>query len=404
MPVSAWYNPWAPPIFAAPPPPPLPLPPLPPVFPWGVRPLIFAATDASQPAPPRQPGPPQPLPAPGLLNSLLTARLLSGQRPPPLAPAIANGREQNDRSQARVTPQATTVPPTAIGGAARFPAGMSRDVGGPATPDQTREAARYRPATRPQGSAAADYGRRGDESDVDPYLFNQVDWSRFNRKYPDLPPRPDDHSFGELKPATYSPSQRIGNAVADLLTAAGMQPYTANDLTSRVGNVLNMFPPIGVASAAMDALHAQANHDTIGVLKAMPSLIPGGKLEAQAIEQGISAAAAAPLFKNLAPFDALDAPKVFPAGEIRRVGYNGTLNYVVTGKGQLVLGRSGHIDLSRGADVLAAGEAYFVNGRVRAIDNASGHYRPSGSSAQSAAEAAFSGAGFDAAGKYIERN
>jgi hypothetical protein len=93
MPASAWYNPWAPPIFAAPPPPPLPL--LPPVFPWGVRPLIFAATDASQPAPPQQPGPP-PLPALGLLNSLFTAQLLSGQQPPPLAPAIANRPEQND--------------------------------------------------------------------------------------------------------------------------------------------------------------------------------------------------------------------------------------------------------------------------------------------------------------------
>ena len=55
------------------------------------------------------------------------------------------------------------------------------------------------------------------------------------------------------------------------------------------------------------------------------------------------------------------------------------------------------------ADVLAAGEAKFVNGYLRYIDNFSGHYKPSGISAQNAAEAAFNRAGLDATGKYIER-
>lgn len=77
---------------------------------------------------------------------------------------------------------------------------------------------------------------------------------------------------------------------------------------------------------------------------------------------------------------------------------------MVKESGELVIGRTPHTSLSRGADVLAAGEARFVNGALRSIDNASGHYRPSGAAAQSAAEAAFGRAGFDAAGKYIERS
>lgn len=59
--------------------------------------------------------------------------------------------------------------------------------------------------------------------------------------------------------------------------------------------------------------------------------------------------------------------------------------------------------LSLGADVMAAGEVRFVNGAVRSIDNASGHYRPTGASARQAAEAAFGRSGFDAVGKYSEK-
>jgi hypothetical protein len=77
---------------------------------------------------------------------------------------------------------------------------------------------------------------------------------------------------------------------------------------------------------------------------------------------------------------------------------------VVKETGELIIGRTPHTSLSRGADVLAAGEVRFVNGTLRSIDNASGHYRPTGAAAQNAAETAFSRAGFDAAGKYVERN
>lgn len=109
------------------------------------------------------------------------------------------------------------------------------------------------------------------------------------------------------------------------------------------------------------------------------------------------------LFKNLAPADEIIPAVLFPASQIQKVAYSGRLTYVVMPNGELVIGRTGHISLSRGADVLAAGEVRFVNGGVRSIDNASGHYRPSGDSAKRAAEAAFSRNGFEALGKYAER-
>ena len=55
--------------------------------------------------------------------------------------------------------------------------------------------------------------------------------------------------------------------------------------------------------------------------------------------------------------------------------------------------RYGHIDLANGGDVLAAGEVRIVNGEVVSINNASGHYRPSGPTAQVAAEDAFASSG-----------
>ncbi|MDR3443764.1 hypothetical protein [Dyella sp.] len=84
-------------------------------------------------------------------------------------------------------------------------------------------------------------------------------------------------------------------------------------------------------------------------------------------------------------------------------------NYVVTQDGELIIGRQfgepggGHIDLTGGEAVNAAGEVKFVNGDIKYIDNSSGHYQPFGPNAQSAAEQAFSDLGFDVSGKYVEK-
>jgi filamentous hemagglutinin len=86
------------------------------------------------------------------------------------------------------------------------------------------------------------------------------------------------------------------------------------------------------------------------------------------------------------------------------VNYTGKVQYVVTESGQLITGKAvPHIGLSGGKNVLAAGEAKLVNGQIRYIDNLSGHYQPSGPSALFAAEKAWSNAGFNAFGKYVER-
>ena len=62
----------------------------------------------------------------------------------------------------------------------------------------------------------------------------------------------------------------------------------------------------------------------------------------------------------------------------------------------------GHIDLAGGQPVLAAGEVRVGGGRIKEVNNASGHYEPSGSSAQSAAALAFQRAGFPNV-NYVER-
>jgi hypothetical protein len=82
--------------------------------------------------------------------------------------------------------------------------------------------------------------------------------------------------FGELKPATYTPTQHIGNLAASALMALGMQPYNANDLTSRVGNLLGL-TPLGVAGSALDLIDAKRRDDFPGVLAAASGMIPGAK-------------------------------------------------------------------------------------------------------------------------------
>jgi RHS repeat-associated protein len=108
-------------------------------------------------------------------------------------------------------------------------------------------------------------------------------------------------------------------------------------------------------------------------------------------------------FKNIDPKSDIGNARAFAASDVQKSAYNGTLNYVVTESGALAIGRGGHTALANGGNVLAAGEAKFVNGGLRSINNASGHYRPSGASAQNAAETAFGRAGFEAAGKYVEK-
>ena len=84
-------------------------------------------------------------------------------------------------------------------------------------------------------------------------------------------------------------------------------------------------------------------------------------------------------------------------------------NYVVTQEGELIIGRirrgvgGGHIDLTGGKPVRAAGEVKVIQGKIKFLDNASGHYLPRGANAQKAAEGAFRAQGFEVEGRYIEK-
>lgn len=117
-----------------------------------------------------------------------------------------------------------------------------------------------------------------------------------------------------------------------------------------------------------------------------------------------------PPFKNKFPRDSVHEPiQIFKPDQARSSTFNKVVNYVVKEDGTLVLGRKdnfnpggGHIDLAQGKPVLAAGEAKIVGGKLRYVDNSSGHYLPNGESARLAAETAFKKAGFDPV-PYVEK-
>ncbi|MEW1632764.1 polymorphic toxin-type HINT domain-containing protein [Streptomyces sp. NPDC093801] len=86
----------------------------------------------------------------------------------------------------------------------------------------------------------------------------------------------------------------------------------------------------------------------------------------------------------------------------------GRFVYVVLPGGELRVTRLGsvygHIDLAQGADVAAAGEIKLWQGRLKSIDNRSGHYQPKGAGPKKIAEDVFREAGFEVGEKtYKER-
>ncbi|RKR91895.1 hypothetical protein BDK92_6323 [Micromonospora pisi] len=108
------------------------------------------------------------------------------------------------------------------------------------------------------------------------------------------------------------------------------------------------------------------------------------------------------LFENKYADDVIRPAQTVDSSDI--LSQSGTLGYVVTRDGNLVVGRltstQGHIDLAQGEPVRAAGEFKVYGGEVRGVNNKSGHYRPEGESAQSATEAGFADIGIDISGLY----
>jgi hypothetical protein len=112
-------------------------------------------------------------------------------------------------------------------------------------------------------------------------------------------------------------------------------------------------------------------------------------------------------FANIFPNHEIGTPNLIPLDKLSMLSPR--FNYVVMEDGNLIVGKrfdgpgGGHIDLASGQNVAAAGEFQVVNGKMKYIDNSSGHYLPYGSSAQVAAERAFRNLGFDINGVYKEK-
>jgi hypothetical protein len=103
------------------------------------------------------------------------------------------------------------------------------------------------------------------------------------------------------------------------------------------------------------------------------------------------------LYSNKFPLSVIDEAKIVPNGQLGNV--SNRFNYVVLEDGSLVVGKSGHTSLAKGQSVQAAGEVRIVNGEIREIDNASGHYQPS-ALVGTTAERAFELNGMNAVGKF----
>jgi hypothetical protein len=116
-------------------------------------------------------------------------------------------------------------------------------------------------------------GPKGDKLPVGP------DWSKYNQP------------MGELKPASYTPTQQAGNMMQDALIGAGADPYTARHLTEGVGNIIKA-TPLGVPGAAADYAYAKSQGDTAGQVKAALGFIPGVGPEAKTAVKGFTKAGA----------------------------------------------------------------------------------------------------------------
>ncbi|MFD7596523.1 polymorphic toxin-type HINT domain-containing protein [Kitasatospora sp. NPDC059812] len=107
------------------------------------------------------------------------------------------------------------------------------------------------------------------------------------------------------------------------------------------------------------------------------------------------------VFDNLFPEDKDGWTRIFTPGTVGQ--RTGNYVYVVLTDGTLLIGKGdGHIALTKGAQVLAAGEVRFKSGRMTEVNNKSGHYKPRGTYAEAAAVDAFNKVGLEATGKYVE--
>ncbi|WP_343638233.1 LysM peptidoglycan-binding domain-containing protein [Roseateles sp.] len=187
------------------------------------------------------------------------------------------------------------------------------------------------------------------------------------------------------------------------------QSIDSNGVAGTAGSLIK-----GVVSAPFAPINALYRNDSYALGRSMPDLAlaaTGPMMAARVqgagrtgglgnIDAAATAGAAGPkaptVFNNQIPESGPRPFAPWRAGGPRSSDFL----YVVEPDGNLVMspiprnGEYGHYDLTGGGNpVIAAGEGHTYGGKVK-LDNASGHYRPEGESAQSAATAAFEKAGF----------
>lgn len=94
---------------------------------------------------------------------------------------------------------------------------------------------------------------------------------------PDKPPPQFNQPFGELKPYTPSPSERVGQWASDLFRGAGADPYTAGKFGRGARDVL-MMTPAAVPIGGADIQHYTNQGDYGNAAMSALSVLPAGRL------------------------------------------------------------------------------------------------------------------------------
>lgn len=214
--------------------------------------------------------------------------------------------------------------------------------------------------------------------------------------------------LNEARLAGAQDANKLGNAALDVVKGAwngviGVAEGVPNLLTGAIPGGSDYVP-------FLNGLRGQYNTSLVGPAAELVTGLGAFKILGeigaatrvvnveQALGENSAATAERVLFENKFPLDAIGDPKIVPTQALKNM--SGNLNYVVLEDSRLVVGKSPHTSLTNNTSVQAAGEIQLYNGNVKWLDNASGHYQPTGPQIQGIAESAFDKIGLDAAGKF----
>lgn len=125
---------------------------------------------------------------------------------------------------------------------------------------------------------------------------------------PDKPPPQFNQPFGELKPYTPSPSERVGQWASDLFRGAGADPYTAGKFGRGARDVLGL-TPAGPLMAGADVQHYAGEGDYGKAALSAVGVLPGTSLARSAVGEGVNVATRIPLnFAENPAREVLSAP------------------------------------------------------------------------------------------------